>query len=558
MPAKQVRFEHEARAALRRGVDQVAQAVAVTLGPRGRTVVLDKKFGAPLIINDGVTIARDLEFEDAFENMGAQLLKEVAVRTNDVAGDGTTTATVLARRMIDEGLRQLAAGSSPIELRRGMLAAAGAAADAVRAQSHAVDGDEGIRRVASVSSGDPEIGDMLAEAFGKVGREGVVTVESSDGIDTDVEVVEGMQFDRGYISPYLVTNQKEMTAELDDAKLLITDAKISAVNDLLPALELVVQQRRPLLVIAEDVTNEALATLVVNRMRGSFTAVAVKAPGFGDRRKAMLQDIAVLTGATVISEEVGLSLDSVRAEHLGSATKVTVTKENTTIVGGAGDAKAIKGRAEEIRQQVEETESDWDKEKLQERLARLTGGVAVVSVGAATEVEMKERKARVEDALHATRAALEEGVVAGGGVALLRARAAIDSLGLDGEAADGAHIVWRALEEPIRVIAENAGKEGGVVAARVGELGGDQGFNAATDEYTDLVKAGILDPTKVVTTALTNATSIATMVLTTEALVADAPEPEDDDDDHAGHGHSHGGGMDMGMGGMGAMDDMDF
>ncbi|MGI8848002.1 MAG: chaperonin GroEL [Candidatus Dormibacteria bacterium] len=555
MPAKQLRFDHDARHLLQHGVDQVADAVAVTLGPRGRTVVLDKKFGAPLIINDGVTIARELEFADHFENMGAQLLKEVAIKTNDVAGDGTTTATVLARAMIREGLRQLTAGASSIEIRQGMLAALQAVVAAVRKQSHPIKGDDDIERVATVSSGDPEIGRLLAQAFAKVGRDGVVTIESSDGIETDVEVVEGMQFDRGYISAYLVTDQKEMVAELENAAILMTDAKISAVKDLLPSLELVVKERTPLLIVAEDVTAEALATLVVNRMRGSFTAVAVKAPGFGDRRKAMLQDLATLTGGTVITEEVGLSLEAVRPEHLGKAKRITVTKEETTIVGGTGTKTQIEARCAEIRGQIEETESDWDKEKLQERLARLSGGIAVVSVGAATEVAMKERKARVEDALHATRAALADGVVAGGGVALLRARSALDALKLDGDQAVGVRIVRRALEDPVRVIADNAGLEGGVVARRVDDLTGDHGFNAATEEYTDLVKAGIIDPTKVVTTAVTSAISIATMVLTTSALVADAPEPDAGDDAAAGGGHSHGGG---GMGGMGGMDDMDF
>jgi chaperonin GroEL len=552
MPAKELRFDTEARQALRRGAGAVADAVAVTLGPRGRAVVLDKKFGPPLVTSDGVTIARDLEFKDHFENMGAQLLREVAVKTNDVAGDGTTTATVLSRAMIDEGLRLLGAGAFPVELRRGMLAAAEAATRAVRERSHPVETNEDIRRIATISAGDAEIGEMLADAFAKVGRDGVVSVETGDGIETTVEVVEGMQFDRGYVSPYLVTDQKEMIAELEKPAILLSDAKVSAVKDLLPVLELVVAENRPLLIVAEDVTGEALATLVVNRMRGTFTAVAVKAPGFGDRRKAMLQDLAVLTGATVVSAELGLQLETVEARHLGHADRVTVDKDDTTVVGGAGERRAIDARCEEIRQQIEETDSDWDREKLQERLARLTGGVAVVRVGAPTEVAMKERKARVEDALHATRAALEEGCVAGGGVTLVRARPAIDELALEGDARAGARVVRRALEEPLRVLAGNAGLEGAVVVNRVAELSGDQGFDVSAEEYGNLVERGIIDPTKVVITALTSAVSIASMIMTTEALVAEAPEKEEREE--GGHGHSHGGG-----GGMGDDDDdMDF
>ena len=562
MPAKQLRFDTEARHLLRQGVDAVADAVSVTLGPRGRSVVLDKKFGPPLVTSDGVTIARDLEFKDHFQNMGAQLLREVAVKTNDIAGDGTTTATVLSRAMIVEGLRLLGAGAFPTELRQGMLAAAAAAADAVRQRSHPVDTNDDIRRIATISAADPEIGEMLADAFAKVGKDGVVSVESADGIETTVEVVEGMQFDRGYVSAYLVTDQKEMVAELQKPAILITDAKISAVRDLLPALELVAPDKRPLLIVAEDVTAEALATLVVNRMRGTFTAVAVKAPGFGDRRKAMLQDLAVVTGATVVSEEVGLRLEGVLARHLGSADKVTVTKDDTTVVGGGGDPAVVEARCQEIRQQVEETDSDWDREKLQERLARLVGGVALIKVGAATEVAMKERKARVEDALHATRAALEEGCVAGGGVTLVRARAAIDDLSLEGDALAGARAVRHALAAPLRVLAGNAGLEGAVVVNRVAELSGDEGFDVVTEEYGNLVERGIIDPTKVVITALTSAVSIATMIMTTEALVADAPEPEEDDE-NGGHGPSHGGGGgfggggDFGGGGFGD-DDMDF
>ncbi len=554
MPAKELRYDVEARQLLRRGVDAVADAVAVTLGPRGRAVVLDKKFGPPLVTNDGVTVARDLDFPDHFENMGAQLLREVAVKTNDVAGDGTTTATVLSRAMIDGGLRLLGAGAFPVEVRRGMLAAADAAAQAVRDRSHPVDTNEDIRRIATISGGDDEIGTMLADAFLKVGREGVVSVELADGIETTVDVVEGMQFDRGWVSPYLVTDQKDMVAELDKPAILITDRKVSAVNDLLPALELVVAAKRPLLIVAEEVTGEALATIVVNRMRGTFTVVAVKAPGFGDRRKAMLQDLAVLTGSTVVSEELGLDLEHLQSTHLGHADRVTVTKDDTTVVGGGGERRSIEARCEEIRQQIEETDSDWDREKLQERLARLTGGVAVIKVGAPTEVAMKERKARVEDALHATRAAIEQGYVAGGGVPLLRAREAVDRLSLEGDALAGARVVRRALEEPLRVLADNAGLEGGVVVSRVADLSGDQGFDVSAETYGNMVERGIIDPTKVVATALTSAVSIATMMMTTEALVAEAPEPEEKEDE--GHGHAHGGG---GFGGGGMEDeDLDF
>jgi chaperonin GroEL len=548
MPAKQLRFEGPARAALQRGAALVADTVAVTLGPRGRTVVLDKKFGPPLISNDGVTIAREVELEDHFENMGAQLLKEVAIKTNDIAGDGTTTATVLARAMLDEGLRNLAAGAPPNELRRGMMAASDAAVASIRSRSHPVKGGDDIRRVATISSGDEVIGAMIADAFDKVGKEGVVSVEDGTGIDTEVEVVEGMQFDRGYISAHLVTDTQNMESVLGDARVLVTDAKISSVQDLLPSLELVMRAGRPLLIIAEDVQAEALATLVVNRARGTFSVMAVKAPAFGERRDAILQDIAVLTGATVISEKTGLRLDAVRDEQLGVAGRVTVTKDNTTIVRGGGTKAAIEGRSSEIRQQIEETTSDWDREKLQERLARLTGGVAVVKVGAATEVAMKERKARVEDALAATRAAIEDGVVVGGGVALLRAIPKIEALDLQGTERIGADIVARALREPLRIIASNAGLEGQVVVNEVAGSEGDHGFDAATETYGNLIERGVIDPTKVVVSALTHAVSIATIVLSTEALIADAPER---DDDAPGGGHSHGGGgMDD--------DDMDF
>ena len=553
MPAKELRFDEEARAALRRGADDVARTVAVTLGPRGRAVVLAKKFGPPVVTNDGVTIARDLEFEDHFENMGAQLIKEAAIKTNDVAGDGTTTATVLARAMIAAGLQNLAAGASPTELRRGMLAAMDAAVADIRARSHPVAGDDDIRRVATISAADAEIGTMIADAFGKVGREGVVSVEEGRGLETEVEVVEGMQFDRGYVSAYMVTDQQNMEAVLETPLVLVTDGKISAVADLLPGLELSMRGGRPLLIIAEDVQAEALATLVVNRMRGTVNAVAVKAPAFGERREAMLQDIAILTGATVISEKTGLRLDGVRDDQLGSATRVTVTKDDTTIVGGGGSREAMDARAAEIRHQIEETTSDWDREKLQERLAKLTGGIAVIKVGAATEVELKERKARVEDALAATRAAIEEGVVVGGGVALIRAIPAVEKVGGDGDARVGGRIVAKALSEPLRIIANNAGVEGAVVVNHVAAAAGNEGFDAVSESYGDLPQRGVIDPTKVVVAALTNATSIATMVLTTEALIADAPEKKEEA--AASHGHSHGGGM-AGMGGMD--DDMDF
>jgi|SRR5579884_1203432 len=551
MPAKQLVFDAEAREALKRGADALADVVAVTLGPRGRNVILDKKFGAPLVINDGVTIARDIEFKDHFENMGAALVKEVATKTNDVSGDGTTTATVLARAMIDEGLRNLAAGASPTGLRRGMLAAAEAVADAVRKSATPIKGRDDIRRVAAISAGNEEIGEMIADAFDRVGREGVISVEDGQGLETEVEVVEGMQFDRGYISPYFATDQSSMEAVLEEPYILVTDRKVSAVADLLPVLEKVVQTGRPLLIVAEDVEGEALATLVVNKLRGTFTAVAVKAPGFGDRRKAMLQDLAVLCGGQVVSEEVGLRLDLATLDQLGRARRAVVTKDDTTVVEGAGDRSAIEARVEEIRQQIEDTDSDWDREKLQERLARLVGGVAVLKVGAATEVEMKERKSRVEDALAATRAAVEEGIVPGGGVALLRAASAIDGLALDGDERVGAEIVRRALEEPLRTIAANAGDEGSVVVYRVSSMGPSEGYDALSREFGDLLERGIVDPAKVTLSALLNATSIATMIMTTEALVADAPEPEDDEDGHAhGHGHGHGHGHSHG--------DMDF
>jgi chaperonin GroEL len=500
------------------------------------------------VTSDGVTIARDLDFKDHFENMGAQLLKEAAIKTNDVAGDGTTTATVLARVMIADGLQNLAAGAAPTALRSGMLAAMDAAVADIRARSHPVSGNEDIQRVATISSSDPEVGKMIADAFDKVGREGVVSVEDGSSLDDEVEVVEGMQFDRGYVSAYLVTDQQNMEAVLEDTRVLVTDAKISAVADLLPTLEMVMRTGRSLLIIAEDVQAEALATLVVNRLRGTVNAVAVKAPGFGDRREDMLQDIAVLTNATLITEKTGQRLDSVRDDQLGSARRVTITKENTTIVGGAGSRQAIEARCKELRMRMADATSEWDKEKLQERLARLTGGVAVIKVGAATETEMKERKARVEDALSATRAAIEEGVVVGGGVSYIRAMPAVQALSRTGDEKVGAAIVARALAEPLRVIAVNAGLEGGVVVERVRASDGNEGFDAVSETYGDLPSKGVIDPTKVVVSALTNATSIATMVLTTEALVAEAPEKEEP---AAAGGHTHGG-----MGGMD--DDMDF
>jgi chaperonin GroEL len=549
MPAKELRFDEQARAALKHGADAVARATSVTLGPCGRAVVLDKKFGLPVVTSDGVTIARDLEFKDPFANMGAQLLKEAAIKTNDVAGDGTTTATVLARAMIAEGLQNLPPGQGAMGNRSGMIQALDAAVDDIRARSTPVSGNEDIRRISTISASDAEIGSMIADSFEKVGREGVVSIEEGRGMETEVEVVEGMQFDRGYVSPHLVTDQHNMEAVLDDPYVLVSDAKISAVADLLPSLELVMRLGRPLLIIAEDVQAEALATLVVNRVRGTVTAVAVKAPAFGERRLAILEDLAVLTGATVISEKIGLRPEYVHQNQLGTAGRVTVTKDTTTIVRGGGDHKAIEARTREIRRQIQETTSDWDREKLQERLAKLTGGVAIVHVGAVTEVELKERKARVEDAVAATRAAIESGIVVGGGVALLRATPAVDKLELEGDERVGARILSRALAEPLRVIAENAGEEGGVVLERVRESSGNEGYDAVSRTYVDLPSQGVIDPTKVVVSALTNAASIATLMLTTSALIAEAPEKEEASP--AG-GHSHGGGMG------GLDDDMDF
>jgi len=522
--AKQLLFDVDARAHLKRGVDRVADAVKITLGPRGRNVVLDKKFGSPTITNDGVTIAKEIELEEPFENMGAQLVKEVASKTNDIAGDGTTTATVLAQALITAGMQNVAAGANPIQLKQGIEKAVEVVVQAIKDQSVSISEREKIAQVASISAADPAIGEVVADAMEKVGKDGVITVEESKGLETELELVEGMQFDKGYISPYMVTNAQRMEAVLEEPFILITDRKISAIADLLPILEKVVQSGRPLLVIAEDVEGEALATLIVNKLRGTFNAVAVKAPGFGDRRKAMLQDISILTGGQVISEEVGLKLDSAQLSSLGKARRVTVTKDDTTVVEGAGSADAIKGRIEQIKSEIDKSTSDWDKEKLQERLAKLAGGVAVIKVGAATETELKEKKHRMEDAVSATRAAVEEGIVPGGGTVLINAIPALDSLKLEGDAATGASIVRRALEEPLRQIATNAGAEGSVVVEKVRSLPKGQGFDASTGTYVDMVKAGIIDPTKVTRSAVQNAASIAALLLTTEALITDIPE----------------------------------
>jgi chaperonin GroEL len=524
MAHKELKYDVDARKALEQGVDAVANAVKVTLGPRGRYVVLDKKFGAPTITNDGVTIAREIEVEDVFQNQGAQLVREVATATNDVAGDGTTTATVLAQAIVRQGLKNVAAGANPLGLKRGIEIAVDSVVDHIREQSKEISGKDQIARVATISAGDEEIGDVIADAIDKVGKDGVVNVEEGQTFGMDLEFTEGMQFDKGYISPYMATDQERMEAVLEDPYILIANQKIGSVRDLLPVLEQVIQSGRPLLIIAEDVEGEALATLIVNKLRGTFNAVAVKAPGFGDRRKAMLQDIAILTGGQVISEEVGLKLDSAQLSSLGKARRVTVTKDDTTVVEGAGSNDAIKGRIEQIKAEIEKSTSDWDKEKLQERLAKLAGGVAVIKVGAATETELKEKKHRMEDAVSATRAAVEEGIVPGGGTVLINAIPALDSLKLEGDQATGAAIVRRALEEPLRQIAQNAGAEGSVVVEKVKSLPKGQGFNAATNEYVDMVKSGIIDPTKVTRSAVQNAASIAALLLTTEALVTDIPE----------------------------------
>ncbi len=542
--SKLLKFDEEARRGLEAGVDKLADAVKVTLGPKGRNVVIGKKFGAPTITNDGVSIAREIELEDPFENMGAQLVKEVATKTNDVAGDGTTTATVLAQALIKEGLRNVAAGANPSGLKRGIEKAVKSAVESIHAQSQPVNDKTQIAQVATISAADASIGEVIADAIDKVGKDGTVTVEESNTFGIELELTEGMQFDKGYLSPYFVTDAERQEAVLEDAFILFTSGKISAVHDLVPVLEKVMQSGRALLIIAEDVDGEALATLVVNKIRGTFTSVAVKAPGFGERRKAMLQDMAVLTGATVISEEIGLKLDSATVDLLGRARRIVVTKDATTIVDGAGSPEDVAGRVAQLKREIEDTDSDWDREKLQERLAKLAGGVAVVKVGAATEVELKEKKHRIEDALSATRAAIDEGIVAGGGTALVRSRAAVDTLinSLEGDEATGARIVANSLEAPLRHIAANAGYEGAVKVREVADAKGNTGLNAATGELVDLVAAGVIDPAKVTRSALQNAASIAALLLTTEAIVADKPEPV-----------AAGGGGDAGMRGMGGM-----
>jgi len=525
--AKQLTFGSSARESLKKGVDKLAEAVRVTLGPKGRNVVLDRKFGSPTVTKDGVTVAKEIELEDPYENMGAQMVKEVASKTSDVAGDGTTTATILAQAIYREGLRNVTAGANPMALKRGIEKAVQAVLEHISKLSKDVPGRKEIAQVGTISANnDSAIGDLIAEAMEKVGKDGVITVEEAKSMETTLELVEGMQFDRGYLSPYFVTDAEKMEAALDDALVLIHDKKISTMKDLLPILEKVAQLGKPMMVIAEDVEGEALATLVVNKLRGTIKVCAVKAPGFGDRRKAMLEDIATLTGGRVISEEVGFKLENVTLDDLGKAKRVTIDKENTTIVEGGGSTEDIKGRVAQIKKQIEDSTSDYDREKLQERLAKLAGGVAVINVGAATETEMKERKARVEDALHATRAAVEEGIVPGGGVALLRTIAALDKMDVKGDEKVGVGIVQRSLEEPIRQIANNAGWEGSVVVQKVKGEATNVGFNAETEKYEDMLKAGVIDPTKVVRTALQNASSIASLLLTTEALVTDIPEEE--------------------------------
>lgn len=543
--AKEIKFSEDARRAMLRGVDALANAVKVTLGPKGRNVVLEKKFGSPLITNDGVTIAKEIELEDAFENMGAKLVAEVASKTNDVAGDGTTTATVLAQAMIREGLKNVTAGANPMGIRKGIEKAVVTAVEELKAISKPIESKDSIAQVAAISSADEEVGQLIAEAMERVGNDGVITIEESKGFTTELDVVEGMQFDRGYASPYMVTDSDKMEAVLDNPYILITDKKIASIQEILPVLEQVVQQGKPLLLVAEDVEGEALATLVVNKLRGTFNAVAVKAPGFGDRRKAMLEDIAILTGGEVITEELGRDLKSANITQLGRASKVVVTKENTTVVEGAGDSAQIGARVNQIRVQMEETTSEFDREKLQERLAKLAGGVAVIKVGAATETELKERKLRIEDALNSTRAAVEEGIVSGGGVALLNVYKKVAEIQADGDEATGVNIVLRAMEEPVRTIAQNAGLEGSVIVDRLKREEIGTGFNAATGEWVNMIQAGIVDPTKVTRSALQNAGSVAAMFLTTEAVVADKPE------------ENKGGMPDMsGMGGMGGMGGM--
>jgi chaperonin GroEL len=541
MAHKELLFSEEARRALERGVNQLADAVKVTLGPKGRYVVLDKKFGAPTITNDGVTIAREIEVEDVFENQGAQLVREVATATNDVAGDGTTTATVLAQAMVREGLKNVAAGANPMALKRGIEQAVDQVVEALKGQSKEISGKEDIARVATVSARDREIGDVISDAIEKVGKDGVVNVEEGQTFGLELEFVEGMQFDKGYLSPYMVTDAERMEAVLEEPYILIANQKIGAVKDLLPVLEQVIQAGKPLLIVAEDVEGESLATIVVNKLRGTFTAVAVKAPGFGDRRKRMLEDVAILSGGEVITEEMGLKLENTKLSQLGKARKVVVDKDSTTVIDGAGDSDAIKARIKQLKQEIENTDSDFDREKLQERLAKLSGGVAVVKVGAATETEMKEKKHRVEDALQAARAALEEGIVPGGGVALMNAISGIKTEGLEDDERTGAQIITRALEEPLRQIADNAGLEGSVVISRVRDAEPGHGLNAETGQFEDLYAAGITDPTMVVRSALQNAASIAKSILTTECIVAEAPEK-----------NAAGAGM-PGMGGMGDM-----
>lgn len=525
--AKQIKHGEDARQALLRGVDKLANTVKVTLGPKGRNVVLEKKFGAPLITNDGVTIAKEIEFEDPYENMGAKLVSEVASKTNDVAGDGTTTATVLAQAMIREGLKNVAAGANPMGIRRGIEKAVAVAVEELKAISKPVESREAIAQVGAISSGEQEVGELIAEAMERVGKDGVITIEESKGFETELEVVEGMQFDRGYVSAYMVTDQDKMEAVLEEPYILITDKKISNIQEVLPVLEQVVQQSKPLLIIAEDIEGEALATLVVNKLRGTLNVVGVKAPGFGDRRKAMLEDIAILTGGEVISEDLGLELKNTTLSQLGRAGKVVVTKDDTTIVEGAGDPDKIAGRVNQIKAQLEETTSDFDREKLQERLAKLAGGVAVIKVGAATETELKERKLRIEDALNATRAAVEEGIVSGGGTALVNVYKKVAEIEADGDVLTGVRIVLRALEEPVRQIAENAGLEGSVVVERLKNEEVGIGFNAETNEWVNMIEAGIVDPTKVTRSALQNAASVAAMLLTTEAVISDIPEKND-------------------------------
>jgi len=541
--AKQLTFDEEARHKLLSGVRKLARAVKATLGPAGRNVILDKKFGSPTITKDGVTVAKEIELSCPYENMGAQLIKEVSSKTSDIAGDGTTTATVLAEAIFSEGLRNVTAGANPISLQRGITKATAALVEQLKKISTEVTDTKEIAQVATVSANwDTEIGNIIADAMDKVGKDGTITVEEAKGIETTLEVVEGMQFDKGYLSPYMVTDTETMTVDLVNVLVLIHEKKVSNLKDMLPLLEKVAQSGRPLLIIAEDVEGEALATLVVNKIRGTLSVAAVKAPGFGDRRKAMLEDIAILTGGRVITEDLGIKLENVSLEDLGTAKTIKITKEDTTIIEGEGSSEAISGRVSQIRRQIEETTSDYDREKLQERLAKLAGGVAVINVGAATETEMKEKKARVEDALHATRAAVEEGIVPGGGTALIRAQAGLGDLGLVGDEATGAEIVKRAIEAPLRQLAANAGREGALIVEKVKNEKGNIGYNVATDTYEDLVKSGVVDPTKVTRSALQNAASISGLLLTTECLIADLPEKEAGGGDH-GHDHGMGGMM---------------